>query len=383
MLHEIDHALLALRAALVARSVYGDDHPAIGEHETRAAELLTTVLAKVNPVVVLILGDLMTFQDQPLPSSAQLSATLGVELRRHGVECVSFQRGLSVGDLHDILDQIHAPAQDRPLLGRGGIRLGVIESGAAPGHARLPDDPSRPRSRWGHDIVAIESAWSSIYTHQGKSGGADHLVGVVANICTVVGTERSLLLPLAELKTHDEYTFVHTINVGLTAACLAHEAGFTQQEVHDIAISALLHDLGKKLVPSEILNKNGPLDERELREVRRHPVEGARLIIEAGDLPTVASIVAIEHHMNLDGTGYPAAPRRWQIHPASQVVHIADVFDALRTHRPYRRAMSLVEAVETMSKHSGVWFDKELFSVFVHRVAHRCGGPPAATAKAA
>lgn len=375
MPHEIDQALLALRAALVARSVYGDDHPAIAEHEARACEILTGVLEKHNPAVVLILGDLLTFQDQPLPSSAQLAATLGAELRRHGVECIAFHRGLTTADLHDILDQVHAAAQDHPLHCRGGVHLGVIESGAAPGHARLPDDPSRPRSRWGGDLAAIESAWSAIYNQQGAGPSVDHLVGVVANICTVVGTERSLLLPLAELKTHDEYTFVHTINVGLTSACLAHEAGFTQQEVHDIAIAALLHDLGKRLVPSEILNKNGPLDERELKEIRRHPVEGARLIIEAGDIPPVAPIVAMEHHMNLDGTGYPKPPKRWKIHPASQVVHIADVFDALRTHRPYRKAMSLVEAVEMMSKHAGAWYDKELFAVFVHRVAHRCGEP--------
>ena len=77
--------------------------------------------------------------------------------------------------------------------------------------------------------------------------------------------------------------------------------------------------------------------------------------------------------MNLDGSGYPTPPKKWQVHPASQVVHVADVFDALRTHRPYRRAMSLVDAIGAMSKNAGVWFDAELFSIFVDRVSHRCG----------
>jgi putative nucleotidyltransferase with HDIG domain len=187
------------------------------------------------------------------------------------------------------------------------------------------------------------------------------------------------MLPLAPLKQHDEYTFVHTINVAILSTALSEAIGFDSCAAHEVSIAAMLHDVGKQVIPAEILNKDGLFNPEERRIMEQHPVEGARILINTPNIPDLATIVAYEHHVRADGSGYPKMPRGWKLNLASRVVQLTDVFDALRTDRPYRQGMPVPKIVELMKSDVGTFFDADLLQIFLARVVSRGIPDPAGT----
>jgi putative two-component system response regulator len=143
--------------------------------------------------------------------------------------------------------------------------------------------------------------------------------------------------------------------------------------VRSIGLAALLHDLGKIRVPREILVKPGRLTESERTIMQRHPVEGARLILERDDELEIAAMVAYEHHIMIDGGGYPHRHYPRDAQYASRLVHVCDVYDALRTKRPYRDAWPSTRALSYIEGRAGSEFDPALARVFVQMMREREG----------
>lgn len=204
----------------------------------------------------------------------------------------------------------------------------------------------------------------------GDANGS-RICDIVTCLSNVVSASASTMIPLAPLKRHDEYTFVHTMNVAVLSTSLAEAVGFDRQDAHEVSIAALLHDVGKQAIPETILNKNGRFTDQERAIMELHPVEGARMLLNTPGVPELAAVVAYEHHIRVDGSGYPAVPKNWRLSLASRVVQIADVFDALRTHRPYRAGMPVPKIVELMRNDVGLFFDADLLHVFLTRVIAR------------
>lgn len=137
--------------------------------------------------------------------------------------------------------------------------------------------------------------------------------------------------------------------------------GFPENRLNEIGLAALLHDIGKERVPSEILQKPGKIDAREFERMAEHPVLGANILrkIDCGsDLPV---IVCFEHHIRYNRTGYPRISHPGPLHPVSGMTQIADVYDALRTFRPYRKSMDIDTALSIMDRGRGTEFDPALF----------------------
>ena len=365
MLDLIDQAMCSLQAALFGREVYSREHPAVGGHIECAHDLLTKAFHQMEQVTILALEDRVVFQNDKLPSSSTLAEGLFRRLHQRGVEAVSLRRGLTRDEIRAMLDQLEdAAKQPEKINASAHIRFGWIgstEPHGAAGEAQPFKLAGNPRRQAG----VLQHIWRDIRT--GKPGRGE-LMAVVAEICTSVSLARGLTLPLASLKTHDEYTFVHTINVALLSTALAEEVGVRGDALLDLTVAAVLHDIGKRMIPKSVLNKDGKLTDDEWKLVRRHPEDGARLLFGAPDIPTVAPIVAFEHHMYPDG-GYPRVAADWKMHLASRIVQVADVFDALRTDRPYRKGMSLQEALEILQKDAGTRYEHALLDAFARRVA--------------
>lgn len=198
---------------------------------------------------------------------------------------------------------------------------------------------------------------------------------VISEIVTVfleqIEAGGSPLTMLASLKSVDEYTFTHAVNVGILTMSLAESLGFTGSHLKDIGTAALLHDVGKIQVPEEILQKKGALDSGEREIMEGHSFNGARQLMKIKGLPKLALIVALEHHLKYDGGGYPRVQGKWQTNIVSQIVSIADVFDALRTKRPYREAMSPSEVERILRLGSGVSFNPYLLELFLTTIENR------------
>jgi putative nucleotidyltransferase with HDIG domain len=188
--------------------------------------------------------------------------------------------------------------------------------------------------------------------------------GVVRSLSIAMHQGSSMLLPLLELKEYDQYTTTHSANVSVLAMALAEAMGLGPGEVRTFGIAGLLHDLGKVRIPIEILNKAGPYNEQERQVMQQHPVEGARLLLARQQELDLAAVVSYEHHLLLNGGGYPALTYQRTCHPASHLVHVCDVYDALCTNRPYRDAWESEAALAYMEEHAGTEFEPEALRAF-------------------
>jgi len=179
---------------------------------------------------------------------------------------------------------------------------------------------------------------------------------IVCTIAARLAVGKELFEPIHELKDFDDYTFTHALNVCVLSSALARTLRAPPELVNTISLAALCHDLGKKQVPKEILNKKGPLEPEERVCIEKHPAYGARVLMDtpgAGPENPLLPVVAYQHHMGADQSGYPRLPASFgphKLHFASLLVAVADVFDALRTVRPYRPAMSIAKASTILIK---------------------------------
>jgi len=191
---------------------------------------------------------------------------------------------------------------------------------------------------------------------------------VVSSLAHAMHGSSRALIPLLSLKEFDQYTTTHALNVSVLAMGLAERLQLSPREARAYGIAGLLHDLGKVKIPKAVLNKPGILSDEEFAIVRSHTVEGARLILHADRHLDLSAAVAFEHHIMLDGGGYPTRCTRRDCHHASRLVHVCDVFDALRTHRPYRVAWDVPAILEYIDRRTGTEFDPDIAQAFTSMI---------------
>ena len=188
---------------------------------------------------------------------------------------------------------------------------------------------------------------------------------VVRSLAVAMHGESQVVLPLLQLKEFDQYTTTHSLNVSVLTMGLAEYMGLSARDVRAFGVAGLLHDLGKVRIPREILVKPGRLNEQERIVMQRHPVDGARIIFASDKQLDLAAVVAYEHHIMINGQGYPGCHYHRDCHKASMLVHVCDVYDALRTTRPYRDAWESERALKYIEERAGVEFHPEIAHHFV------------------
>ena len=188
---------------------------------------------------------------------------------------------------------------------------------------------------------------------------------VVRSLSMAMHGDQQMILPLLQLREFDEYTTTHSLNVAVLVMALAESLQLAQQDVRAFGIAGLLHDLGKVNIPKDILNKPGKLTDEERQVMQNHPVAGAKMIIESGRKLDLAATVAHEHHIMINGQGYPTRHYHRPCHKASNLVHVCDVYDALRTKRPYRDAWDAQRVLTYIEERAGTEFEPEIAGAFV------------------
>ena len=191
---------------------------------------------------------------------------------------------------------------------------------------------------------------------------------VVRSLSTAMHSQEDMILPLLQLKEFDQYTTTHSTNVAVLAMALAEYVGLQGQDVRVMGVAGLLHDLGKVRIPKDLLTKPGAFTDEERLVMQRHPGEGARIILERDVRLEVPAIVAYEHHIMLNGGGYPPMHYARPTHIASRLVHVCDVYDALCTDRPYRGAWPSERALALIEENTGDDFDPRFAVPFVQMI---------------
>lgn len=200
----------------------------------------------------------------------------------------------------------------------------------------------------------------------GKAIDPNTILPLIGEIDAMIQRNASAILSVARLKTHDDYTYMHSVAVCALMLSLAHQLNLDKEQTRLAGIGGLMHDLGKAFMPADILNKSGKLTDAEFTSVKKHPEAGANVLKESGVEPEVVDI-ALHHHEKVNGSGYPHGLVGEKISLLSRMGAICDVYDAVTSQRAYKKPWDPSNAIQMMSQWDG-HFDKNIFSTFVKTV---------------
>lgn len=198
--------------------------------------------------------------------------------------------------------------------------------------------------------------------------GIDKIQDTVSDMVNQLSLNKSIVNML-DLRTLDEYTFYHSVNVCVLSIMTGINMGYDHKDLHILGMGAILHDLGKAKIPANILNKPGKLTFEEFDVIKKHPSYGYEHIKRSGDIDPAAALVSYEHHERFNGSGYPEGKQREAIHPFSRIVGIADVYDAITAERVYKKACSPLQAYEMLAGSGNCMYDYKAVSSFLDNIA--------------
>ena len=230
-----------------------------------------------------------------------------------------------------------------------------------------PEDVLSEKTR----VMAIQRVYD-VFAQVEETGTFEFepLAKAAAAMVSDIATRSSNLVQLTDIRVHDEYTFAHSVNVAMLSGMLGRLAHLPEGQIQELTLGGLLHDLGKIIVPPEILNKRGRLTKNEFDIIKHHPEAGfAKIRSMSLQDAHMLGIMAMQHHEHMDGTGYPGRRKDREIHAYGRICAIADVYDALTSSRPYKKAYSPAVAYHIMSNCSEGHFDRRLLKLFFSNVA--------------
>jgi HD-GYP domain-containing protein (c-di-GMP phosphodiesterase class II) len=359
--------LRELQGAVSSRRLYAPEHPRNVEVLDKLEAHIAALTASRPDFSALSDADRLITDDGLVESHAPVARGIFRALNQRGFDRLTVARGVTRSELAAFIDTIAALESGSPAMLTATPHLSFSRLVRKSG-------PGVGIGAWGGGFVSagggapLERVWLSIETGPIE---LEVLEGLVLALGSTVSHNRDALIPLVTLQSHDAYTVTHITNVAVLSMALSSALGFNGAFVHDSGTAALLHDVGKLKVPPDVLSSPTKLTESQIVLMKRHPEDGARMLMGAGKLPELAAIVAFEHHLQFDGGGYPAVPAGWKTHIASEICHVADVYDALRSDRPYRAGLPPETAAQMMTADSGRVFDPYVLKVFFEQVAPR------------
>lgn len=360
----------SLAQALAGMSLYADGHPARDRGIDAAFEQLGGLQKDTATPLFTFLGDEVVYGKTPI---RELKAwDWSMRLAQAGIQRLEFQPGVTREEFETFLDEVLArltlatidTSEARQQGKRSSIKFGSVGIRGEQPKAGSDNAPEATiRFSLGEEAEAIR------WMHQEvKANGGLPLAeaeAVVRSLSVAMHGDQQIVLPLLHLKEFDQYTTTHSMNVSVLAMALAEFMGLGASDVRGFGVAGLLHDLGKTRIPLEILTKPGKLTPDEREVMNAHPAQGARIILEAEEKLDLAAVVAYEHHIMLNGGGYPRPHYSRACHRASNLVHVCDVYDALRTNRPYRDAWEAEKILPYLEGRAGMEFDPEVVTAFI------------------
>jgi putative nucleotidyltransferase with HDIG domain len=367
---EIGRFITRLTVAIQNVGMYPDDHPQVLSKTQEAFDLLDLLLKDVREITILLIGEYVSVNNKPLLMPTSYEAAFVSFMKRNGVEWISFFRGLPFAQLEDFIHSF-ASLGSSFMNSTRYIKLGKIKL-KENDKIRMAEKSNLEAS--GNDIGNVldlrsqpkEQMIKNIYQSCRDKNKIDlNMVDeIIANFMVIIHESNPIKL-LAEIKSNDEYTFTHSSNVGILAMSLAEHLGFTGHYLNKIGIAALLHDVGKTTTPDDILLKNGPLTKEERTIMEEHTINGAMYLMKLEGVNNLTILAALEHHIKYDGSGYPKIKEGGEPNIVSQIIAVADVYDALRSKRPYRAPMSHDQIIRLMTNESGTTFNPYIVKCFL------------------
>jgi len=364
-MHEIQEFIRHLLSAVAGAALYTVNHPQVMRLSEAAHASLARALTERPDIALLEVDGELVVDGEPQPFSLVLDRFVQV-LREHGIGHLRFLEGTPKSEVDKLIALLARQSIADDVGSTDHIRIGKVEMPEEGGESGSlgagggADETSAAEQKGLKDIPSLELARLSEVYEAIKRNERLKPSGIAATVTELVQAfkkEGEALLVLAALREQDEYTFTHAANVCILTLAQASSLGISGQLLHDIGMAAMLHDIGKMFISEDILTKPEKLTEDEFDQMKRHPVLGARYLMETPGLPRLAPIVAFEHHLRYDQSGYPDIPLGCQQSVASQMTAIADCFDAMRTRRPYQEPRDPKVIASVLVQGSGTEFN--------------------------
>jgi HD-GYP domain-containing protein (c-di-GMP phosphodiesterase class II) len=368
MLAKIEGAFKELLTCLQAVKMYGIAHPMFQRSLDKAYADFEDAFNDRQEIIIGIVGDELACEKEIFFDLGKLLRSAILYLKERNIERISFYRGLSKDELSKFVGVISGPKEDFKgdpqqllvLAGIDNIKIGKLKVAQ-----RQESNPaeSKQLNLYDFSMDKVAQVLSSVLNLEKVDGRALKLS--LNNIIDNLSTQRQELLKLATIKRYDLEAYTHMLNVAILSMYFASRLGFEKNEVSDIGVAALFHDIGKLHISRKILHKPDRLNEQEFNRIKSHTVLGGEFMFKYVDtfgiLPVV---VSFEHHLKYDMTGYPRMPLLRKQHTVSAIVAICDVYDALSQRRGYKQDYSPEVVYNIMNKDKGTYFDPGLLDNF-------------------
>ena len=361
-----EELLRRLAASLRSGQLYSKGHPLIARNLDGLGRAIEALHDLAPTIVIGIVADEVIVDDLPIGGGGTL-APLVRRLRQIGIERIAIERGVQPAEISALADFVASSAPDEasadsfptlPHIRVGRVKLGERVDGDTADMAAF-------RRLYADAVQSAESLWDSARTEQQP----DATIGrtVVDGLAQAVSQNRTALMALTALREYDNYTFTHMVNVSILTMAQARSLGVDGPLLREFGLAALMHDIGKVKTPLEILTKPAALTKEEFAIMKRHTIDGAEILRATPDVPALAPVVAFEHHLRTDGSGYPDVTRT-SLNLGTMLCSIADVYDAMRSQRLYQRSSPTDRILEVMRRNDGSEFDQHLVRRFAQLV---------------
>ncbi|MFZ4859239.1 MAG: HD-GYP domain-containing protein [Desulfuromonadaceae bacterium] len=348
------HLITLFSGAVKGVSFYPASHPAIRQPLMELHSLLTAALSDEKQLSWGVIDGLMFFDDHifSLPSTAIADLTKRMvekEISRIVVtssiryeELETFVKLFSVKGTR--FEALARQLSDSRITSLTLIRLG--EENYDPDSEELETGVDDHLEMYNRAVTALRTVCREI--ERGRIPGSAQVVQVVDQMAEIIMQEPLALLGLAMIRDYDNYTFTHSINVGVLAMSLGAALGLDARSVRDLGIAGQLHDIGKTMVPKTILNKPGKLSSTEFDEMKRHPELGSNIIKEMEGLAPHLSSIVLGHHLHYNRSGYPEWANKLPFDQLIDIIAVADTYDAMTTLRVYQHPINPKKALNDM-----------------------------------
>ena len=368
-LESSDALVRRLAAASRSASLYSPDHPLVRRGVDALVRMCAERLMRAETVVIGFVGDDVVVDGARLSRSAATLTGFVRDLREREVEKITIARGVTRDDLQAFLAELadrQAPVPLPARLEQRGVRRVVVGRIAVEADTEDAAGIAAARRVYGSAVQTAEALWDAAQAGDQPDPAAAR--NIIDSLAKLVTQDRTSLMALTALKKYDNYTFTHMVNVSVLAMAQARTLNLEGAILREFGFAALMHDIGKVHTPLEVLNKPDKLTKEEFDIMKRHVVDGAHILRRTPEMPALAPVVAFEHHLKQDLSGYPEKVGHRDLNLCTMIVTIADVYDALRSNRIYRQGLPTDRIKAIMAKQDTNDFDRRLLRRFVNLI---------------
>ena len=368
----MDHAkgeefVRRIATAVRGADLYSPTHPLVQRGIDNLVASAQEALQAAPSIIVGFIDDEIVVDGARLPRGTAALVGFARDLRDREIEKVTITHGVTRDEIRHFVavlgdrktrtplaDQLLAKGVRHIMLGRVAVEEVTDDQAGIAAAQRV----------YATAVQTAESLWDAAKAgEQPDPGTARKIIDGLARLVT---QDRTSLMALTALKKYDNYTFTHMVNVAALAMAQARSLNLDGALLREFGFAALMHDIGKANTPLEVLNKPDKLTKEEFDIMKRHVVDGAHILRRTPEMPALAPIVAFEHHLKQDLSGYPENIGSRKLNLCTMIVSIADVFDALRSNRPYRQGLATVRIRSIMGEQGNPAFNQVLLKRFVN-----------------